>query len=99
MSNSVLVAYTIASQAIKTESDMAGEPTRAGQLSAWPRRLPGRRARVRRQLDRSQQTPNFRSCCAAGARRVQAGARARPGQLAHIPNMSMMDSWRWRSRW
>ena len=27
---------------------MAGARARAGQLSAWPRRLPGRRARVRR---------------------------------------------------
>eukprot|EP01047_Picozoa_sp_COSAG01_P118995 COSAG01_NODE_47695_length_387_cov_58.218750_1_plen_42_part_10 len=34
----------IASQATKTESDMAGARARAGQLSAWPRRLPGRRA-------------------------------------------------------
>jgi hypothetical protein len=32
---------------------MAGARARAGQLSAWPRRLPGRRARVRWQLDRS----------------------------------------------
>ena len=66
----------IASQATKTESDMAGARARAGQLSAWPRRLPGRRARVRRQLDRSQQTPNFRSCC-GGRRKESAGWRAR----------------------
>ena len=77
---------------------MAGGRARAGQLSAWPRRLPGRRARVRRQLDDPSRRRISDHVVVARARRVQAGARARAGQLAHIPNMSMMDSWRWGSR-
>jgi hypothetical protein len=63
---------------------MAGARARAGQLSALSRQLPGRRARVRKQLDRSCAQSHFRSCCVAAARRVQDGARACAGRLAQV---------------
>eukprot|EP01047_Picozoa_sp_COSAG01_P055655 COSAG01_NODE_6221_length_3782_cov_375.524029_3_plen_89_part_00 len=55
---------------------MAGERARAGQLSAWLRWLPGQRARVRWELDRSHAQSHFRSCC-GGQRKESAGWRAR----------------------
>ena len=71
---------------------MAGARARAGQLSAWPLRLPGRRARVGRSAGSIPAQSHFRSCCVAGARRVHDGARACAGRLAQVQFVVVFSS-------
>ena len=73
---------------------MTGARARAGQLSAWPRRLPGRRARVRRQLDRFRRSRISDHVVWPAQGEVHGGASACAGQLAHT---AVRVSWRVRA--